>query len=201
MAGVALAAAVLLAARPGQSQGSDDHAVASAMIQQLAQDTTHTAITAATLTRASEALERATRLRGAGDETHARAADGMAREWAETARDLVRSVDAEAAAADLRRRAVEAQARVERTRALVEEAIARVGRLTSELEAAGKSTAKDRTAVDVHDSGRASSGGTSNSATTTGSGSPPSPGGSRTPRAVPEKEKAGSRPSSEGERP
>jgi hypothetical protein len=53
------------------------------------------------------------------------------------AQDIARAVEAEKAAAVLRRKAVDAQAQLERTRTLVEEAIARVGRLRAQLEAAG----------------------------------------------------------------
>ena len=62
-----------------------------------------------------------TGLRAAYDETRACAADGAALEWAETARDVVRAVDAEAKSAETRGKALEAQAQVTRTRALVDE--------------------------------------------------------------------------------
>jgi hypothetical protein len=104
---------------------------------------------------AKNALERATRLRVAGDEAHAKAADGLALEWAETARDVVRAVDAEAAAAGLRQKALDAQAQLERSRALVEEAIASIGRLQAELDQvsahASPAGQAGRTAVEVHD--------------------------------------------------
>jgi len=145
------------------AQGSDTHATASALVQELQRDAAHAAITAETLAKAGNALERAVRFRSAGDEVHAKAADGLALEWAETARDLVRAVDAETNAADLRRRAVDAQARVERSRALVEEAIARSGRLTAELEAAGRPS-KERTAVEAHDAPRSTSSGAAGAA-------------------------------------
>jgi hypothetical protein len=97
--------------------------------------------------RATDALEKATRFRAAGDEAHAKAAEGLAREWAETARDLTLAAASEKQAEDLRRRAMEAQAQLERTRALVEDGIARLGRLRAELDA----PAKAATAVEVHD--------------------------------------------------
>ena len=123
-------------------------------MQKLEQDPPHGAITAAAVAHAKEALERATRLRGAGDEAHAKAADGLAREWAETGRDLARAVDAEASASDLRRKAVDAQARLVRARALVEEGIARVGRLRAQLDEEGRAAPKDRTAVEMHEGDR-----------------------------------------------
>jgi hypothetical protein len=142
---------VLAAAASGQAQGGDDHSIAAALAEKLELDAAHGPITAAAVAHAKEALERATRLRGAGDEGHAKAADGLAREWAETARDLARAADAEASASDLRRKAVDAQARLVRARALVEEGIARVGRLRAQLAEAGRAAPKDRTAVETHD--------------------------------------------------
>ncbi len=120
--------------RPTSAQGGDDHAVAEGMVKLMEGDAPHAAVAAEALANARAALERATRLRAAGDEAHAKAADGLAREWAETGRDIARAADAEAAAAQMRRKAVDAQAHLERTRALVEEGIARVGRLTAELD-------------------------------------------------------------------
>ncbi|HZU84631.1 MAG TPA: hypothetical protein VE987_16995 [Polyangiaceae bacterium] len=134
----------LCGAAPARAQGADDRGVASELVRQLEQDPAHAALVAEALARARDALERATRLRGAGDEAHARVADALAREWAESGRDVTRAAEAEATAAELRRKAVDAQARVERARTRVEEAIARVGRLTAELEAAGKSATKER---------------------------------------------------------
>jgi hypothetical protein len=82
----------------------------------------------------------------------------LAREWAETARDVGRAVDAEARAVERRRSAVESQAQLERTRALVEEGIAHVGRLRSELDKVQTSGKGPRTAVEVHDGQRAKPG-------------------------------------------
>lgn len=86
--------------------------------------------------RAQEAAERATRLRAAGDEAHAKVGDGLAGEWTETARDLELAVAAEKMAAERRREAMRAQAQLQRTRTLVEEGIARLGRIRAELGAA-----------------------------------------------------------------
>jgi hypothetical protein len=153
-------AAALLAGPPANAQGSDDHATAEALIKQLDGDAAHRAVAAEAIERARAALEQARRLRSAGDETHAKAADGLAREWAEDGRDVARAADAEAAAGEVRRKAVDAQAQLERTRALVEEAIARVGRLKAELEqgergAVQNATTKMRRAVEVHAGDRA----------------------------------------------
>jgi hypothetical protein len=148
-------------AAPASADGGDDHAAATEIVKELESNPARAAVTAEALGHAREALERATRLRSAGDEPHAKAADGLAREWAEDARDIARAAEAEAAAADARRKAVEAQAQVERTRALVEEGIARIGRLTAELNQierpaqpagahGGPSAGAAKRAVEVH---------------------------------------------------
>jgi hypothetical protein len=150
-ASVVFIAAAIAATAPGLALASDDGDVAAALVDTIEKDAAHRAVVADAITHAKDALERAMRLRAVGDEPHARAADGLAREWAETARDLVRAVDAETAAAEVRRKAVEAQARLERLRALVEDGIIRVGKLRAELDAAGRTQTKERTAVERHD--------------------------------------------------
>jgi hypothetical protein len=95
--------------------------------------------------RARDALERATRMRNAGDETHALLADGLALELAETARDRARTTAVETKAREAEVATVDAQARVERERALLEEAIARSGRLKAELALLTKKTGPTRT--------------------------------------------------------
>jgi hypothetical protein len=113
----------------------DDRANAAALVQSLEQDSAHKVLTADALAHAKDATARAAKMRAAGDETHARIADGLALEWAETARDLVRAVQAENQAADARRDALDAGARAERERQMLEEGIARTGRLRAELDA------------------------------------------------------------------
>jgi hypothetical protein len=144
-------AAGLLMAGPATAQTAGDHAAAEALVQQLEHDATHAVVTADAVTAAKGALERATRLRAAGDEAHAKAADGLALEWAQTGRDLAKAADAEATAAELRHKAVDAQALLERTRAQVEEGIAHVGRLRTQLQEAEKAGKVDRAAVEVHE--------------------------------------------------
>jgi len=140
------AAVVLLSALHVAHAQGDDRTFAIALVTELERDSAHPSVIAEPLARAKDALEQGTRLRAVGDETHARAADGLAREWAETGRDLARAADAEQQAADLRRRALESQARLSRTRALVEEGIARVGRLSAEIEQAKRASSEPRTA-------------------------------------------------------
>jgi hypothetical protein len=84
---------------------------------------------------AKTALERAARLRSAHDDARAKIAEGLAREWAEAARDLAAAVEAESKAAQARRDATDAGVQVDRERALLEEGIAQAGRLRAQLEA------------------------------------------------------------------
>jgi hypothetical protein len=133
------------------AQGAGDHDAAQALVLELEHDTAHATVTADAVASAKGALERATRLRSAGDEAHARAADGLALEWAQGGRDVARAVDAEAKAAELRHKAVDAQALLERTRAQIEEGIARVGRLRAQLQEAEKAGKVDHVAVEVHE--------------------------------------------------
>jgi hypothetical protein len=143
-----------------RGETGDDGAVAEALVSRLEADAassrlspeggvvggadlpSHASIAGDALRRAKAALERARGFRSAREAARARLADGVAREWAETARDLVSAADAEALAADARRKAVEAEAKLERSRVLVEEEIARAGRLTAELQGSdqGKAT-------------------------------------------------------------
>jgi hypothetical protein len=150
-AAVTGAVTLVMAPNPAARGQSDDHSVATALVQQVERDDAHRIAAAGPLAHAKDALERAMRLRNAGDEAHAKAADGLAREWAEMARDVALAVDAEAKAGELRRKAVDAQAQLDRTRALVEEGITHVGRLRAELESAERTTGTSRTAVEVHD--------------------------------------------------
>jgi hypothetical protein len=150
VAGMA-AAWSLMATTPAQAQAGGDHAAAEAMVLQIEHDTGHATVTGDALSSVKNALERATRMRAAGDETHARAADGLALEWAQTARDVARAVDAEGRAAELRHKALDAQSQLERLRAQVEEGIAHVGRLRAQLEEADRAGKVDRVAVEVHE--------------------------------------------------
>jgi hypothetical protein len=142
---------IVAPARLARGEGGDPTAT-QALVQQLEQDAAHRSAIAETLARAREALERARKLRATGDEAHAKTADGLARDWAEVAREVARAADAEEKAAQIRRKALDEQGQLERTRALVEEGIARIGRLRAELEAAGRGPGRDaRKAVETHD--------------------------------------------------
>jgi hypothetical protein len=134
LAAVAFAGAVFAA---GIARG-DDRATATAILNDLAGDTVHKDATAAIVQRGRDALERATRMRASGDEAHARLADGLALEEAQTGQDLVRALDAERTADEARRAATDAGTVGDRERALLEEGIARTGRLRKELDELGK---------------------------------------------------------------
>lgn len=83
--------------------------------------------------RSRDLLERARRMRQAGDDTHARLAEAAAFEWARVAQDLVRTADAEANAQGARSKAMDASSAAERERALLEQQLAQNGRLQAEL--------------------------------------------------------------------
>src|SRR5262249_12460978 len=95
----AIAAAGVFFALPARGQPAEDPRAAAAIVGELERDTAHAASIAEPLGQAKAAIERATRFRAAGDEAHAKAADGLALEWAQVAREVVRAADAEAAAA------------------------------------------------------------------------------------------------------
>ncbi len=83
---------------------------------------------------AKRALDRAAGARSSGDVRHAELLEGLGREWAEAARDLLRAAAAESDAGALETAAVDAGVRAERARALLEESIARRGRAEAELD-------------------------------------------------------------------
>ncbi len=91
--------------------------------------------------RSRNALERATRLRTAGDEQHAKLSERVALRWAEAARDVAETAGAEQRAAELALRALDAGALADRERALLEEANAQAGRLRAQLERERETTA------------------------------------------------------------
>jgi hypothetical protein len=129
-----------VAAMSAVARGDDSTA---AILEALGHDAAHKAATAGIVQRGRDALERATRMRASGDEAHAQLADGLAREDAETARDLVRALDAERMADEARRSATDAGVVGDRERALLEEGIARNGRLKAELDELAKPQARE----------------------------------------------------------
>jgi hypothetical protein len=114
-------------------QGSDK-AFAEQVLAGAASSSAETALMRTPLEETKKALERARGARQSGDVAHAELLEGLAREWAETARDLARAAATEADAGALESSAAQAGLRAERARALLEEAIARRGRAEAELE-------------------------------------------------------------------
>ncbi len=127
-----LAIAVVAAAA-----GTDDRATTEAVLRAI-EASPNKDVVAEMLARSRAAVERAKKLRSAGDEQHAVLADGLARTWAETARAVVRAVDVEEKAQTVRRGATDAGVVAERERALLEEGIAQTGRLRAQLDAVEK---------------------------------------------------------------
>jgi hypothetical protein len=164
-----IAFAVVFAASAARVALGDDRGATGALVEVLDHDALHKAATAELVRRARAAIERATRLRAAGDEEHAELADGLARQDAETARDLVRAVEAERAADEARRAATDAGVVGDRERALLEEGIARNGRLRAEIGELGRPVGEARTAKA--------------GATIDAGAARPAPGGASAPRA------------------
>jgi hypothetical protein len=113
---------------------ASDRAVAEQIMATAASSSAEGAVMRAPLEEAKKALERARGARQSGDVAHAELLEGLAREWAETARDLLRAAAIEADAGALESAAAQAGLRAERARALLEEAISRRGRAEAELE-------------------------------------------------------------------
>jgi hypothetical protein len=111
-----------------------DRAMTEQILAAAPSSSAQAALVRAPLEEAKKALERARGARQSGDIRHAELLEGLAREWAETARDLVRAATIEADAGALESAAAQAELRAERARALLEEAISRRGRAETELE-------------------------------------------------------------------
>lgn len=124
---LAIAVAAFAFAQP------DDRAAADAILKEL-ESSPKKDVAQEMIGRAKIALDRGARMRSAGDETHARIADSVAKTWAVAARDIVRAVEVEERAANARRAATDAGGQADRERALLEEAIAQAGRVRAQLE-------------------------------------------------------------------
>jgi hypothetical protein len=116
-----------------QAASPDDRATTEAVLRDV-EGGPRKDVVAEMTARSRAALARAASLRSAGDEPRAKLADGLARTWAEAARDVARAVDVEEKAQAARRSATDAGASAERERALLEEGIAQTGRIRAELE-------------------------------------------------------------------
>jgi hypothetical protein len=116
-----------------RAAGPDDASSTEAVLREV-EASPKKDVTAEMIARSRAALDRAKKLRAAGDEPHARLADGLAKTWAEAARDVLRAVDVEERAQAARRSATDAGVLAERERALLDEGIAQAGRLKAQLD-------------------------------------------------------------------
>ncbi|MBI5534937.1 MAG: hypothetical protein HY898_19575 [Deltaproteobacteria bacterium] len=127
--GLVLAAFSALADRP-----SSDRAVATQILAQLQSDSSPVASAVARPTNeARAALARADNAVASGDAVNARLLEGLAREWAELAVDVARSVEGQQEAGALQSAAADASLRVQRARAMLDELAARKARAQGEL--------------------------------------------------------------------
>lgn len=117
--------------------GNDDRGVAETALKEVAASPKKDAASEL-VARSKAALDRGAQLRTKGDEKHALLADGVARTWAEAARDAVKAATVEEAAAKARNDATDAGLVADRERALLEEAVAQSGRLRAQLESGTK---------------------------------------------------------------
>src|SRR5689334_6115530 len=85
----------------------DDRSATEALLREV-EGSPRKAVAAEMVARSRTALERAARMRSAGDEPHAKLADALAHTWAEAARDVVRAVEVEEKAQAARRSATDA---------------------------------------------------------------------------------------------
>lgn len=120
--------------------GNDDRGVAEAALKEVA-GSPKKDVANELVARSRAALDRGAQLRTKGDEKHALLADGVARSWAEAARDAVKAAAIEETATRARTDATDAGLVADRERALLEEAVAQSGRLRAQLESGG---AKDK---------------------------------------------------------
>jgi multidrug efflux pump subunit AcrA (membrane-fusion protein) len=103
---------------------------------------------------AQKALERAQSARDSGDLKHAEMLEGLARTWAESARDVLRAAHTEQEARELQEKAAVARAQIERERSLLEETLASRGRARAELERATAEAAARPPAPPPREKGR-----------------------------------------------
>ena len=139
------------ASRPPPPPG--DGATASVLLQEIearaARDAGTAKVVAAAVESAKKSLERAHGARASGDSVHARMLDGLALEWAETARDLERAAAAEQSSLVAAKAAADATTQADRARSLLAETQARrlraeaeLARVEAEAQEAAKAAAK-----------------------------------------------------------
>lgn len=147
---IAVASPALLPGAPARADGGElvnasrppappgDGAAAEKLLQEIgaraARDPGTAKVVAAAVESSKKSLERAHGARVSGDEAHARMLDGLALEWASTARDLERAAAAEQSSLAAAKAAADATTQAERARSLLEETQARRLRAQAELE-------------------------------------------------------------------
>ena len=119
---------------------ADEHSNTEQAIAEIEKDPHQKELCADPIAKAKAAMERARRMRTAGDEKHAKLADGLALEWTRVAQELARADALETRAQNARTLATDAGAQVERERATLEQQLAENGRLQAEL---AKTESKD----------------------------------------------------------
>jgi hypothetical protein len=129
-----LAASALLAGVAGGARGNTDRQSAEATLSALERQADDQVLAKQPMAEARRALERASQAQAAGNEAQAALMFALAREWAETARDLVRAVEMEQKAAATQKQAAEAERKAVRARALVEESLGRRNRAEQRLK-------------------------------------------------------------------
>jgi colicin import membrane protein len=134
--GVAVALFVSLSAA---ADSGSDRDVASRLISELGKQPAQAKLAHEPLDKAAKALQRAEDARAAGDQLHGAELEGLGREWAETASDLVRAASVEQKLAGVQKELTETETRLVRARALIEETVARRGRAKEKLEQLEKS--------------------------------------------------------------
>lgn len=164
------------------SAGNDDRGVAEAALKEVAASPKKD-VAGELVQRSRAALDRSAQLRTKGDEKHALLADGVARAWAEAARDAVKAAAVEETASKSRKDATDAGLVADRERALLEEAVAQSGRLRAQLESGSK---------DKETPARTSAQANSDA------GAKPAPKSSATPKSPPPKSGANLGPNQDG---
>ena len=153
LVGLGLAVGAVALAWAALASGDDADAVVRGLKE--VEASPHKAAATELVARARDATSRAEKLRRAGDESHAKLADGLARRWADAAVDVVRAVEAEERAKAKRLAAADAGASADRERALLEEGVAQKGRLRAQIEATTHGERAARTSAAASDAGAA----------------------------------------------
>lgn len=118
---------------PAGTEGATAEQILRDVKDRVGKDVDAAKVVAEPVESATRALERAHGARAAGDAIHARMLDGLALEWAETARELDRAATEERVALATTTRSHEVSTQVERARALLQETQGRRGRVAAEL--------------------------------------------------------------------